>query len=63
MKKKRCEICNKPLRVFENIGVLCSCKRLLCMQHKDRLLHQCPDMEDVVKEVLDKVVAPKIIKI
>ena len=58
-KKTKCIVCNKVLKVFERN--LCSCKLHVCMKHKLRLLHRCPD--DVVAKDLIKVVAPKVVKI
>ena len=57
--RPKCAVCNKLLKVFERN--LCSCKHNVCMKHKQRLLHGCPDAKDAGN--LIKVVAPKVIKI
>lgn len=58
--RPRCVVCNKFLKVFERN--LCSCKLNVCMKHKQRLLHECPDSKSHAKNLV-KVVAPKVIRI
>lgn len=58
--RPKCVVCNKLLRVFERN--LCSCKLNVCMKHKQRLLHECPDSNTNTGNLV-KVVAPKVIKI
>lgn len=58
--RPRCVVCNKALKIFERN--LCSCKLHVCMQHKVRVLHNCPD-KTKGKVALVKVVAPKVMKI
>jgi hypothetical protein len=61
-KRPRCVVCDKYLKLFERN--LCSCKRDVCMKHRQRTQHGCADVAKSVKrEKLAKVVAPKIIKI
>lgn len=59
-KRHKCVVCNKVLKIFERN--LCSCKLNVCMKHKARDLHDCPD-ETKERVALVKVVAPKVIKI
>ena len=56
--RSRCVVCGKLLKIFEMN--LCSCKQKLCMKHKNRESHDCPDE---TKITLVKVVAPKLTKI
>ena len=58
--RPKCVVCNKLLKVFERN--LCSCKLNVCMKHKQRLLHGCPDSNTITGNLV-KVVAPKVIKI
>lgn len=58
-KCRKCVVCRKVLKVFERN--LCSCNLNVCMKHKERVEHGCPDgwtTQDMVK-----VVAPKVVKI
>ena len=57
--RPKCIVCNKFLKVFERN--LCSCKLNLCMKHKQRILHDCPDSNP--KPNLVKIVAPKVVDI
>lgn len=58
--RPKCVVCNKLLKVFEKN--LCSCKLSVCMKHKQRRLHRCPDGAGVSPDLV-KVVAPKVVKI
>lgn len=58
--RPKCIVCKKFLKVFERN--LCSCKKLVCMKHKQRALHECPD-EKKMEDSMTKVVAPKVLKI
>lgn len=58
--RPKCVVCNKLLKVFERN--LCSCKLSVCMKHKQRVLHRCPDGSGVSRDLV-KVVAPKVVKI
>lgn len=57
--RPKCVVCNKLLKVFEM--KLCSCKLNVCMKHKQRVEHACPDVGGTREMV--KVVAPKVVKI
>ena len=57
--RPKCIVCKKFLKVFEKN--LCSCKLNVCMKHKQRILHGCPDSN--TKPILVKIVAPKVVKI
>ena len=54
----RCVVCNRKLKVFE--CKLCSCGKNVCMSHKEKPQHDCPNVEKIE---LEKVEAIKIIKI
>ena len=58
--RPKCVVCNKLLKVFERN--LCSCKLNVCMKHKQRILHGCPDSSSKAGNLV-KIVAPKVIKI
>lgn len=60
MTRQRCVVCKKILKIFE-IN-LCSCKLSVCMKHKTKFLHDCPE-ETNGSVALVKFVAPKVIKI
>ncbi|CAM9255638.1 unnamed protein product [Sphacelaria rigidula] len=59
--RTKCVVCGKVLKVFERN--LCSCKLNVCMKHKQRVEHGCPDAGRHHHQEMDKVVAPKVVKI
>ena len=57
--RPKCIVCKKFLKVFETN--LCSCELNVCMKHKQRIEHACPDVGGV--QEMAKIVAPKVVKI
>lgn len=53
---RRCCVCNARLKIHE--GNLCSCSMMLCMKHRYKGDHSCPD--DRLPRPMEKVEARKV---
>lgn len=56
---RRCHVCKTRLKVHD--GKLCSCTTMLCMKHRYKADHACPDGKDV--EPMIKIEFLKVEKI
>jgi len=57
------ECCKKKLSITEEISNKCQCGKTYCAKHFQPEDHQCPEDYTKFKIKLEKVVAPKVIKI
>lgn len=56
---RRCSVCKARLKIHE--GELCSCSLMLCMRHRYKADHCCPDGKVVT--TMEKIEPKKVEKI